>query len=336
MDRETLDTLSVTLASTLLLAAASAAPFSGVRAQAAAEHGGAGRPSLQGYWTSSTVVPLQRPKDLGDKTVFTPQEAAEYRNQRLAPRDTEPGTTADVHYQLRDYGLDRSQNPVTANLRTSIISDPPNGRLPPVTAAAEAAAKKRAEYRKMHGFDSAQDRPLAERCILWPSEGPPMMPVGYNSNLQIMQSDDYVVIVLEMIHDARVIPLDGRPHLPGTVRQWLGNSRGHWEGDTLVIETTNFTGKTTVSGVGRNLTLSKDARVVERLRRADDNTLLYQFTVDDPNTWTRPWSGEYPLTRIDGPIFEYACHEGNYGLPNTLSGARAQEREAAQRAAESN
>jgi hypothetical protein len=329
---ETLDTLSLTLARSLLLAAASAATFSAAPAQAAhAAH------SLQGYWTSSTVVPLQRPKDLGDKTFFTPQEAAEYRSQRLAAtRDTEPGTTADVHYQLRDYGLDRSQNPVTANLRTSIISDPPNGRLPPVTAAAEAAAKKRAEYRQMHGFDSAQDRPLAERCILWPSEGPPMMPVGYNSNLQIVQSDDYVIIVLEMIHDARVIPLDGRPHLPGTVRQWLGDSSGHWEGDTLVIETTNFTGKTTVSGVGRNLTLSKDARVVERLRRIDDGTLLYQFTVDDPNTWTQPWSGEYPLTRIDGPIFEYACHEGNYGLPNTLSGARAEERKAAQRATESN
>jgi hypothetical protein len=184
----------------------------------------------------------------------------------------------------------------------------------------------------VHAFDSAQDRSLSERCILWSHEVP-IVPVGYNSSLQIMQSRGYVAIMTEMFPDPRIVPLDARPPLPSSVPQWLGDSRGHWEGDTLVVETTNFTGKTGISGTDRNLVLSPDAHVVERFKRVDADTLIYRFTVDDPQTWTRPWTVEYPLGKIDGPMFEYACQEGHYGLANTLSGARAEEKAAAESAA---
>jgi len=289
----------------------------------------AGQPDLSGHWTSATIVPLERPVELGNKELYTQEEADKLLAESLVVTETEAGTAADVHYQLDDFGLDRSQNPIALNLRTSIITDPRNGRMPASTAAAKAAADARAARARERGFDSAQDRPLAERCIVWPNEGPPMLPVGYNSNLQIAQTDDYVVVLLEMIHDARVIPVDGRAGLPAGVPQWLGSSRGRWEGDTLVVETTNFTGRTGVRGGN---VLSANARVTERLTRTRDDTVLYQFTVDDPETWTEPWSGEYPLTKIDGPMFEYACHEGNYGLANNLSGARAEERAAAEAA----
>jgi hypothetical protein len=288
----------------------------------------AGHPNFQGQWTSGTVVPLERPRELGDREFLTQEEAEKRLAAALVVEETEPGTAADVHYQLVDFGLDRSQNPVVTSLRTSIITDPPNGRLPEATPEAKAAADARAAYRRAHGFDSAQDRPLAERCIVWPHEGPPTLPVGYNSNVQIMQTDDNLVFLIEMLHDARIIPLDAGSTTAG-IPQWLGSSRGRWEGDTLVVETTDFSGKT---GRG-DLTLSPTARVTERLTLTDANTILYQFTVDDPKTWTQPWSGEYPMTRIDGPMFEYACHEGNYGLAHNLSGARAEEKAAAEAAA---
>jgi hypothetical protein len=218
---------------------------------------------------------------------------------------------------------------VVSNLRTSLITDPPNGRLPEATPEARAAADARAAYRRAHGFDSAQDRPLAERCIVWPHEGPPTLPVGYNSNFQIMQTDDHLVVLIEMVHDARIIALDDSDTRAQEIPQWLGNSRGRWDGDTLVVETTGFTGRT---GRG-DLVYSDAARVTERFTLSDENTILYQFTVDDPKTWTAPWSGEYPMTRVDGPMFEYACHEGNYGLAHNLSGRRAEEKAAAEAAA---
>jgi hypothetical protein len=167
------------------------------------------------------------------------------------------------------------------------------------------------------------------RCIIWAHQGPPIMPTGYNSNLEIYQSPGYVTIVTEMMPDPRIVPLDGRPHLPGGVKQWLGDSRGHWDGNTLVIETTNFTGRTQVPGTPQGLLLTPDARVTEYFERTGADTLRYRFTVDDKNLWDRSWTAEYPLVRIDGLRFEYACQEGNYGLANTLSGARAKEREAA-------
>jgi hypothetical protein len=278
-------------------------------------------PDLQGYWTNSTVTPLERPKELGNKAFFTPEEAAEYAKRKLAePEPTGPGTYADVHYNLEQFGLEKSQSKVASDVRTSLIVDPPDGRIPPMTPEARQRNADRAAKNKGHEFDGPENRGLAERCILWGNEGPPMMPVGYNSNLQIVQGNGYVAILQEMIHDVRIIPTDGSPHLPSTVREWMGDSRGHWEGDTLVVDTTNFTDKTAFRGSGENL------HVVERFRRVNADTILYQFTVDDPSTWTRSWSGEIPMTKIQGPIYEYACHEGNYGMANNLSGARAEEK----------
>ncbi len=176
-----------------------------------------------------------------------------------------------------------------------------------------------------HEFDGPENRGLAERCIIWGAEGPPMLPIGYNSNLQIMQGEGYVAIMQEMIHDVRIIPTDGRPHVASSVRELMGDSRGHWEGNTLVVDTTNFTDRTAFRGSSENL------HVVERFTRTDADTVLYQFTVDDPSTWAAPWSAEVPLAKIDGPIFEYACHEGNYGMPNNLSGARAEEKKLAEK-----
>lgn len=283
-----------------------------------------GHPDLQGYWTNTTVTPLERPKDLGNKAFFTPEEAAEYAKKQLAtPEPTGPGTYADVHYNMAQFGLEKSQSKIAANVRTSLITDPPDGRIPPMTPEAQKRNAERAAKNKGHEFDGPENRGLAERCIMWGNEGPPMMPVGYNSNLQIVQGPGYVAILQEMIHDVRIIPTDGRPHVASNVRQWMGDSRGHWEGDTLVVDTTNFTDKTAFRGSSENL------HVVERFRRVDANTISYQFTVDDPSTWTHSWSAEIPMTKIDGPIFEYACHEGNYGLPNNLSGARAEEKKKA-------
>ena len=330
--------LRITLgALTCLCAGASLAPAQGlaVAAKAAAKPAPAtataapllrtadGQPDLQGYWTNTTVIPLERPKELADKAFFTPEEAAEYAKRQLAtPEATGPGTYADVHYNMAQFGLEKSQTKVAANIRTSLIVDPSDGRIPSVTPEARQRNADRAAKNKGHEFDSAENRSLGERCILWPNEGPPMMPVGYNSNLQIVQGPGYVAILQEMIHDVRVIPTDGSPHLPSSVRQWMGDSRGHWEGDTLVVDTTNFTGQTAFRGSSENL------HVIERFRRVDADTVLYQFTVDDPSTWTHSWSAEIPMTKIQGPIFEYACHEGNYGMANNLSGARAEEKKA--------
>jgi hypothetical protein len=280
-----------------------------------------GQPDLEGYWTNTTVTPLERPKELADKAFFTPEEAAEYAKRQLAtPEPTGPGTYADVHYNMAQFGLERSQSKVAANIRTSLITDPPDGHIPPMTPEARQRNADRAAKNKGHEFDGPENRGLAERCIMWGNEGPPMMPVGYNSNLQIVQGPGYVAITQEMIHDVRMIPTDGSPHLPANVREWMGDSRGHWEGDTLVVDTTNFTDKTAFRGSSANL------HVVERFRRVNADTVLYQFTVDDPSTWTHAWSAEIPMTKIQGPIFEYACHEGNYGMRNNLSGARADEK----------
>ncbi len=287
-----------------------------------------GQPDLQGYWTNNTVVPLERPAAYGERAELSEKEAQERLKKQLQPDQTEAGTNADVHYQLTDFGLDISQNTVVFDRRTSLITDPANGRLPPVKAAVAAAAKEQAAYQREHAFDSAETRPLGERCILWSHELP-IIPVGYNSNISIFQSPGYALIVTEMLPDPRVVPLDGRPHLSSDVHQWLGDSRGRWDGDTLVVESTNFTGRTAIRGMPPGVTLSPSARVTERFRRVDKDTISYQFTIDDANVWERPWSAAYEMKKIDGPMFEYACQEGNYGMPNTLSGARAAEREAA-------
>jgi hypothetical protein len=286
-------------------------------------HTADGKPDLQGVWSNASNTPLERPKELGAKEFYTPQEAADLEKrtsqQRQAPAGA--GTTGDVHYDLAQYGLDRSHATVAANLRTSLIVGP-EGRVPPLTPEAQKRVAERAEAVKGHQFDSAKTRPLSERCIVWPNEGPPMMPVGYNSDLQIVQGPGYVAILQEMIHDVRMIPTDGRPHLPAGVQQFLGDSRGHWEGDTLVVDTTNFTDRTAF----RNSTAS--LHVVERFTRVNENTLKYEFTVSDPATWEKSWSAEVPMVKINSPIYEYACQEGNYGMANVLSGVRATEAKA--------
>lgn len=277
-----------------------------------------GKPNFQGHWSSATVTPFERPRDLGDKAFFTPEEFAEYEAGRLVVNETEANTAADVHYQLIDFGLDRSQNDRTVNLRTSIVTDPASGRLPPTTPQAQAIAAERRAYSQEHGYDTASDRPIAERCLMWPHNGAPMTPVGYNSNNQVIQTDDHLVFVQEMMQEPRIIPLDGRAPMPTGIPQWYGTSTGYWDGDSIVVETTNFTGLT-------NRNISPTGKVTERFSMLDSDTMLYQFTVDDPNTWTSSWSGEYTLARTDGPMFEYACHEGNYGIANILSGIRAEE-----------
>ena len=279
-----------------------------------------GQPDLQGFWNNSTLTPLERPSELGGKQVLTEQEAAEYQRRVLEQADaTPPGVLGRA---LGAYWFERGE--VVAGRRSSLIVDPPDGRVPPLTPAAQKQAAARAQERSLHPADGPEDRSLQERCLLWGGAGPPMLPTAYNSNYQIVQSRGYVTIFVEMIHDARIIPLDGRPHLAPDIRQWLGDSRGHWEGNTLVVDTTNFTGKSAFRGSGENLHL------VERFTRTDAETIRYEFTVDDPATFTKPWTAEIPMRKVSGPIYEYACSEGNYSLADILKGARAEEKHAAE------
>ncbi len=292
-----------------------------------------GVPDLQGVWTNNTATPLERPKSLAGKEFYTREELealAKKEKDRLAKneeegRPTEAGTAEDVHYDFSEYGLDRGQSKMVWNLRTSIIVGP-EGRMPALTPEARQRLAERRAKAKGHEFDGPESRPLGARCLARANVGPPLLPTAYNSNLQIVQGPGYVVIETEEIHDARMIPTDGRPHMPKSIRQWMGDSVGHWEGNTLVVDTTNFTDLNPFEG-------AQNLHVVERLTRVDDDTIQYQFTVEDPGMWTKPWSGEVPITRIQGQIYEYACHEANYGLANTLSGARVAEQEAAKKAA---
>jgi hypothetical protein len=290
-----------------------------------APHTPDGQPDLQGFWTNTTYTPLERPKNV-NREFFTKEEALEIAKQaaEVEGEQTEPGTVADVHYDFTQFGLDRSQGGVVLNLRTSMIVDPPDGRIPPMTSEGQKRTAERAEARKRMGgaTDSVQNQPLSVRCIIMDRAGPPMLPGAYNNNYQIVQAPGYVMILVEMIHDVRIIPLDGRPHLPQNVRQWSGDYLGHWEGETLVVESTNFTDKTRFQGSSANM------KLIERFTRVADDTIRYQFTVEDPATWTRPWSAEMPMKKTIGPLFEHACHEGNYGLYNTLAGARAEEKRA--------
>ena len=288
-----------------------------------------GQPDLQGFWTNATYTPLERPKNV-TKEFFTEQEAIEVAKRAAEAEEdqTEPGTIPDVHYDFTQFGLDRSQGAMALNVRTSLIVNPADGRIPPMTAEGQKRTAERAAARKRMGgqFDAVQNEPLSVRCILMDRDGPPMLGGAYNNDYQFVQTPGYVMILVEMLHDVRIIPLDGRPHLQPNVRQWMGDTRGHWEGETLVVETTNFTDKTAFQGSSENM------RLTERFTRVAEDTIRYQFTVDDPATWTRPWSAEVPWKKTIGPIFEHACHEGNYGLYNTLAGARAEEKRAAEEA----
>ncbi len=283
-----------------------------------------GQPDLQGVWTNITITPLERPPELAGKAFLTDQEAAEYEKRVVAAnnvdrKDLPPEVDVGLAYNNAWY--DRGTK-VVGTRRTSLIVDPPDGRIPPLTPEAQ---KRQDDFRaaaRGHQTDGPENRSLAERCLLWATAGPPMLPSFYNNNYQIVQTPGYVVIEVEMIHDARIIPLDGRPHLPQGVRQWMGDSRGHWEGNTLVVDTTNFTEKTRFRGSGPNLHLT------ERFTRVDPDTILYEFTVDDPASFTKPWTAQVPMKKSPGPIFEYACQEGNYAMAGMLAGARAEEKAA--------
>jgi hypothetical protein len=277
---------------------------------------------LQGIWTNATVTPLERPGELAGKEYFTEAEAAAYEKQARERNDADRRDTnaeADLAVGYNDLFWERGRK-VVSTRRTSLVVDPRDGRIPPLTSDAQKRAADLAEARMLRPADGPEDRTLADRCIVRGTSGPPMLPAGYSSNYQFIQTPEYVAILVEMIHDARIIPLEARPHLSPRIRHYLGDSRGRWEGNTLVVETTNFTDKTNFRGSGQNL------RVTERFTRVDKATLLYQFAVDDPQSFARPWSGELPLKKVDGPIFEYACHEGNYSMANILSAARHDER----------
>ena len=285
-------------------------------------------PDLQGTWTNRTTTPLERPTEFAERSVLTDEERAELDARTAGNPDRPPPEGRSAEWRRRDaagaynsFWLDRG----TRTEQTSLIVDPPNGRFPAKTdrvrhrdAAIEAA-------RDGELPDTWEDLNLYDRCITRGLPGT-MIPGFYNHNYQILQTSDYVVILVEMIHDARIIPLDGRPHLPPQLRQWLGDSRAHWEGDTLVVETSNFTAKGDQRV--RNLVLagSEHSHLVERFRRVDADTIDYRFTVTDPRTFRTAWTAEIPMLKLDGPLFEYGCHEGNYGLYNILAGARAAEK----------
>jgi hypothetical protein len=295
-----------------------------------------GHPDFHGVWANNTVTPLQRPKQWDGKERLTDAEIAEL--QTFAAQITENDGDAQfgdgfILAVLNQIAKPGSYDPGTGNYnqfwvverdwhdrRTSLIVDPPGGHIPPMTAAAQTRRAEEIEYRKTHAFEDPEVFPLGERCVNF---GIPRLQAGYNSYLQIVQAPGYVTIMNEMAHDARLIPLDGRPHLDARVRSWNGDSRGRWEGDTLVVDTTNFSAKSDFMGSHENLHLT------ERFTRVGPEILNYEFTVDDPSTWTRPWTAMIPLKLKDERIYEYACHEGNSAIPNMLRGHRYEEREAA-------
>lgn len=285
------------------------------------------RPSFDGIWNSGTVTPLERPAALRDTPFFTPAEAAEFERQAAAANEEPPAGspqrgTGTYNTFFREFGT-----AVVKTRRTSIVYDPPDGRIPLLTPAAAAVKRQRVEAQR--GLASAQDAGLQDRCLAMLTAGPPMLPYSYNSNYQFMETGDAIVIHIEMIHDARIVYMDGRAHAPATVRKWMGDSIGRWEGRTLVVDTTNFNdGGGYYGDAGGNFGWDRNLHLVERFSLLDADTMLYQFDVDNPTAFTRPWKGELTLSRSTAPIYEYACHEGNYSLPNMLSGYRTMEKEA--------
>jgi len=278
-----------------------------------------GDPDLQGIWNNSTTTPLERPVSLEGKEFLTAREAAE-RDER-AERTADDAPAAGNPGTYNGFWFDRGKSLT----RTSLIVDPSDGRLPPYTPDAQKRLAARAERRRRQGpepADGPEDRNLAERCI---TRGAPKLPGGYNNNFQIVQTPQYVAILQEMIHEVRIIPLDKRPHSDSRIRLWLGDSRAHWDGNTLVVDTTNYDDRIVDNsfnccrGAGANL------HVIERFTRVNAETIDFQYTVEDPTTWTTSWTAAVPMTRTDEPIYEYACHEGNYGLAGILRGARVLE-----------
>ena len=290
-----------------------------------------GKPDLQGFWTTQTYTPFERPERFAGREFLTEEEFAEL-SELLTAEGVDPlgarrafTTENDDDRRARTQQTDpthydnstwlRTTTPKgLSSRRTSLVVDPPDGKIPPLTPDGEARAAVRAEAR---GYNSYQNRPYQERCLVWTHEGPPMVPPPYNDLYQIFQTPGHFVLFPELSNNlVRIIPTDGRPHVSDRIRQWPGDSRGRWEGDTFVVDTTNFTDKTAYRGSSRAL------HVVERFTLIDADTIRYEFTVEDETSWTQPWSVEIPMVRTDGPMYEYTCHEGNYGMVNTLRGAR--------------
>lgn len=283
------------------------------------------RPDLQGVWGFATVTPLQRPKEFGDRAELTAEERAKQEDQAVRNQFVDQAPRAGDVGAYNRFWIDAGTKAVKTG-RNSLIVDPPDGRMPPLTPAGNARQAALEERTRIAA--GPEDLTTWDRCLVGFNAGPPMIGGGYNAYVQIVQTGTYVALLNEMVHDTRVIPLDGRPH--GKLRQWRGDSRGRWEGDTLVVETTNFrregTGTLSLRGIG--FSVDENLRLTERFRRFDANTLLYEYTVDDPTVWTRPWTVSMTMELINQPIYEYACHEGNYAMSHILSGARAKEAQA--------
>jgi len=282
-----------------------------------------GDPDIQGIWDFRTITPLERPKALGDKQVLSADEAEEFQAETLAVRNkdrrTQDGlsTQADVANAYNQFWWDYG-NQLTEDKRTSLVVSPADGRIPAPTPKAKEryAGIRSRRARPAHG---PEDRGAFERCILGFNAGPPYTPSAYNNNVHILQTPDHVVLLIEMVHDARIVPIDARPPLPGEIRQWRGDARGHWDGDTLVVESRNFSDKTSFRGTGKNLHL------IERFTRVAPDRVVYEYTINDPEMFTEPWTVAIPMKWNEQPMYEYACHEGNYAMESMLAGARAQE-----------
>jgi len=329
------------LDASMLLVAVAAASLAGQSPEGRAPDGKAknwsgprtpdGHPDLQGIWTNATLTPMERPAVFAGKATAGDAEAKAYEKNELDVNDIDKpnaplleragsgsGPTAVGGYNnlFMDRGSELAR--VDGVKRTSLIVDPPDGKVPAMTP--EAKARNGGRMNGFNNFDNVKERPLSERCLVGfgSTSGPPMLPVLYNNNYQIVQTPENVLILIEMVHDARVIRINGT-HAPASVGQWFGDSSGRWEGDTLVVDTTNFTDKTRFRGSSENL------HVVERFRRVDANTILYKATIDDPTTFVKAWTMEFPFVATAGPVYEYACHEGNYAMTDILGGARKSE-----------
>src|SRR5262249_29484740 len=263
-----------------------------------------GQPDLQGTWTTSTLTSFERPAEFAGKPILTEQEAKEYEARLLRDgnRDSRGATAElDVGGAYNEFWFKRGTHIVDSR-RTSLIIDPQAGKLPTLTPEAQKRKATLAEYRRQHPGDGPEDFSLNNRCILWPTAGPPMLPGGYNNNYEIIQAPGYVTILVEMIHDARIIPLDGGPHLPSSVRQWMGDSRGQWGANKLVEKPKNFPKKKTFRGASKNM------RLIKRFTRTDANTFIYEFTVNDSSSFPNPWPFKIPMKKTAAPLLEYACH----------------------------
>ena len=312
----------------LLVAVAALVALSGLVAAQEPPRTEWGDANLQGVWDFRTITPLERPEELGDKDFLTVAEAAE-REQAAVDRDirlweraaqrTEAGGNVGGY---NNFWMDNGTR-VIETRRTSLIIDPPNGRLPELTEAGQERARIHRGSFTFERPESYTDLNTSDRCIQGFNAGPPIRPVAYNQNVQIFQTPDHLVMLTEMVHTTRIIPLDDQPPLDDSVRQWSGDSRGRWEADTLVVETKNFAQKRRWRGATGNMTL------IERFRRVDEDTLEYEYTVTDLDTWKAPWTVNLSMVKSDLPLYEYACHEGNYSMPQMQGGARAFERQAA-------